>query len=131
MGKLIFRHPNRSWFLYPDLKFAIEGRFERRGNRRLVMGRPALVVDVEWDPSGAPIPVTDLTTSDLLLYECPTSRCIASISPMLRDHYEAYTCYVAPSALSSDAGEGLFAARDLEAGQLGRISTLIICLERI
>ena len=110
-------------FLYPDLKFAIKGRFEKSGNRRLLIGHPALVVDLQWHPSGAPIPLIQATTPDVLLYESPTSRCIASISPMLRDHYEAYTCYVAPSALSGDAGEGLFAARDLRAGELGRIST--------
>ena len=58
------------------------------------------------------------------MYESPTSRSIASISPLLRDHYEAHTCYVAPSALCREAGEGLFAARNLGAGELGRISTL-------
>ena len=116
-------------FLYPDLTFAIKGRFEKSGNRRLVIGHPALVVDLQWHPFGAPIPVIEETSSDVLMYESPTSRCIASISPMLRDHYEAFTCYVAPSALSGDAGDGLFAARDLGAGELGRISIFNGCQE--
>jgi histone-lysine N-methyltransferase SETD7 len=121
----VSRSPKATVFLYPGLKFAITGTFDRGVKRHLIRGRAAVLVGVEWQPSsggGIPVPivrpVNDGCCPHTLAYECPTSHSIASVAPTRKDYYEMQTCRVATSSLGPAAGEGLFAARDINNGEL-------------
>ena len=107
-------------FIYPNLQRAIFGNFEicendKSSHVRLIEGRFVKIVNVSWD-AGFPIPETEITNPETLVYEQSTNTIICRLLT-LSDPYEEETVFVA-SSKEPNAGEGLFSRNHVQAGNI-------------
>ena len=102
-------------YLYPDLVSALHSELDTGGH--MVHGRFAKVQDFKQN-GGLPIPLVQLhDMSDTYEYDI-SSYLKISERPLLRDPYEQQTIYIGSSEIHPEAGEGLFAKRNLPKGTL-------------
>lgn len=106
-------------YFYPDLGAAIHGQMDDNG--QLKNGQFAQLVDVRYPQKAWGLPMPRVRIHDIghqkFNFDASTSIKISS-TPLLRDPYEQQTCYISPSGIHPQAGEGLFAKRYLPKGSL-------------
>ena len=101
-------------YLYPGLNCGIFGTWNAQG--KLESGRFVSVL-FEIKPYGFPRPKMDVLSNTVYTYDASTSMHISK-TPLVPDPFEQLTVYTAKSSVARDAGEGLFAKRDIPTGGL-------------
>lgn len=108
--------PNRSKiFLYPDGSTAIIGQFDK--NNRVINGHYGIVEGFRRTERGIFWPKIQHVNSTSVIFEKPDTFSLGK-NLMEQDFYEKNTCQVSLSETQDNAGEGLFASRDLKPGDL-------------
>jgi len=102
-------------YIYPDMKMALKGRFEKGV---LVRGQICELIGC-YEENDVFIPVFSQPSGQTYEFEAPSIRNIAK-HPLLRDPFEEQLCEVGESRLPQ-GGEGLFAKRDLAAKEVASL----------
>ena len=115
-------------YLFPRFQSAIVGQFEidngsvidsksAKEDFRLRNGLYGKLTDIRWF-NGFPCPIiSPYTPTSLVQYDPSTSKRLSSY-PLQSDPYEGGSVFVSRSSISPDAGEGLYAKRNVGNGEL-------------